>query len=73
VLSGWLALLLMHLAERAAGRRFDELARELEPLHVVSLAGPAGRVERTTRLTPDQRAILDALGIDVPRGVRATA
>jgi hypothetical protein len=73
VLSGWLALLLMHLAERAAGRRFDELARELEPLHVVSLAGPAGRVERTTRLTPDQRAILDALGIDVPQGVRPAA
>jgi hypothetical protein len=73
VLTGWLALLLMHVAERAAGRRFDELARELEAIHVVSLAGPGGRVERITRLTPDQRAIFDALGINPPRRVRPAA
>jgi hypothetical protein len=70
---GWLALLLMRVAERATGRRFDELARELEDLHVVSLVGPAGRVERTTRLTHDQRTILDALGVDLPPRVRSAA
>jgi hypothetical protein len=73
VLVGWLALLLMRVAERATGRRFDELARELESLHVISLVGPAGRIERTTRLTPDQRAILDALGVDLPPRVRPAA
>jgi transposase len=66
ILICWLALLLVRLAERQAGDTWRNLRRELERLHLVTLAGVAGRVQQTTRLTPEQRDILDRLQIDPP-------
>ena len=62
----WLALLLVRLAERQAGDTWRNLRRELERLHLVTLAGTAGQVQQTTRPTPAQRAILDRLAIEPP-------
>jgi transposase len=62
----WLALLLIHLIERQAGDTWRNTRRELERLHLVTLAGAAGHVQHTTRLTAAQRDILARLRIDPP-------
>jgi transposase len=62
----WLALLLIRIIERQAGDTWRNLRRELERLHLVTLAGAAGQVQQTTRLTPEQRDILDRLGVEPP-------
>jgi transposase len=66
ILICWLALLLVRLAERQAGDTWRNLRRELERLHLVTLAGAAGQVQQTTRLTPAQRDILDRLAVEPP-------
>ena len=35
-------------------------------MHLVTLATPAGKVAQRSRLTPAQKAILDALGLPEP-------
>jgi transposase len=62
----WLALLLVRLIERQTGDTWRNTRRELERLHLVTLAGAAGQVQQTTRLTPAQRDILHGLAIDPP-------
>ena len=71
VLLCWLALLLVRVAERQTGRTWRQLAVELGRLHQVTLAGPAGRVQHTTRLTPAQREIFVQLGVAPPPAVTA--
>jgi transposase len=66
ILICWLALLLIRLIERQAGDTWRNLRRELERLHLVTLAGTAGEVQQTTRLTPEQRDILARLAIEPP-------
>jgi hypothetical protein len=62
----WLALLLIRFAERLAGDTWRNLRRELERLHLVTLAGAAGQVQQTTRLTDPQRENLARLAIAPP-------
>jgi transposase len=62
----WLALLLVRLCERQAGDTWRNLRRELERLHLVTLAGAAGQLQQTTRLTDPQRAILNRLQVEPP-------
>src|SRR5919204_50745 len=62
----WLALLLVRLIERQAGDTWRNTRRELERLHLVTLAGAAGQVQQTTRLTPTQRDILTRLQLEPP-------
>ena len=62
----WLALLLARLIERQAGDTWRNTRRELERLHLVTLAGAAGEVQQTTRLTAEQRDILTRLAIEPP-------
>jgi transposase len=66
ILICWLALLLVRLCERQADDTWRNLRRELERLHLVTLAGAAGQVQQTTRLTAEQRDILDRLGLEPP-------
>ncbi len=66
ILICWLALLLVRLCERQAGDTWRNLRRELERLHLVTLAGAAGEVQQTTRPTREQRDILAQLQIDPP-------
>ncbi len=66
ILICWLALLLIRLAERQADDTWRNLRRELERLHLVTLAGAAGQVQQTTRLTDRQREILARLQIEPP-------
>jgi hypothetical protein len=66
VLLCWLALLLVRVAERQTGTTWRRLNTELGRLHLVTLAGPAGRIEQTTTLTPAQRELFAATGIAPP-------
>jgi transposase len=66
ILICWLALLLVRLCERQIGDTWRTIRRELERLHLVTLAGAAGRVQQTTRLTPEQRDVLARLQIEPP-------
>jgi transposase len=66
ILICWLALLLIRICERQATDTWRNLRRELERLHLVTLAGAAGQVQQTTRLTPEQRDILQRLQIEPP-------
>jgi transposase len=66
ILICWLALLLIRLIERQAGDTWRNQRRELERLHLVTLAGAAGHVQQTTRLTDAQRTILAQLRIEPP-------
>ncbi len=62
----WLALLLVRLVERATGQTWQVIARELDRAHLVTLAGPDGRVAHTTHLTCGQRALFQALKVAPP-------
>ena len=66
VLLCWLALLLARVAERQTGTTWRRINTELGRLHLVTLAGPAGRMQHTTALTPQQRELLAATGIAPP-------
>ncbi len=66
ILICWLALLLIRLIERQASDTWRNLRRELERLHLVTLAGAAGQVQQTTRPTPEQRDTLARLGVEPP-------
>src|SRR5512132_3315334 len=66
VLLCWLALLLARVAERQTGHTWRRINLELGRLHLVTLAGPAGRVQHTTALTQPQRELYAATGITPP-------
>jgi transposase len=67
----WLALLLIRIAERAAGQSWRRIATELQRLHLVTLAGAAGTVQQTTPPSDAQRAILAVLDVQPPRRITA--
>jgi hypothetical protein len=62
----WLALLLIRLAEEATGDTWRNLRHELDRIHLVELAGGAGRVCQRTELSAAQRHIFAALGVAEP-------
>jgi Transposase DDE domain len=66
VLLCWLALLLVRVAERQTGQTWRRINLELGRLHLVTLSGPAGRVEQTTTLTSTQRELFTATGVAPP-------
>jgi len=66
VLLCWLALLLVRVAERQTASTWRRINAELGRLHLVTLAGPAGRIEQTTTLTTTQRELFAATGIAPP-------
>jgi Transposase DDE domain len=66
VLLCWLALLLVRVTERQTGQTWRRINTELGRLHLVTLSGPAGRVEQTTALTSAQRELFTATGITPP-------
>ena len=56
----------MRVAERQTGSTWPRTNTELGRLHLVTPAGPAGRLEQTTTLTPAQRELFAATGITPP-------
>jgi hypothetical protein len=62
----WLALLLVRVAERQTRSTWRRINIDLGRLQLVTVAGPAGRMEQTTTLTPAQRELFAASGIAPP-------
>jgi hypothetical protein len=62
----WLALLLIRLAETAAGDTWRNLRHELDRCHLVELTGSTGRVLQRTELTGHQADIFRALQVPEP-------
>jgi hypothetical protein len=71
VLLCWLALLLIRVAETAAGGSWtwQRIRAELQRLHAVTWTGPAGTFRQTTEPTKPQRDVLAALGLDPPKKI----
>jgi hypothetical protein len=57
----WLALLLIRVAENAAGGTWRNLRHELDRMHLVTLATAEGRVAQRSATMAGQQAILGAL------------
>jgi transposase len=66
VLLCWLALLLVRVAERQSAQTWRRINTELGRLHLVTLAGPAGRLQQPTTLTPAQRELFAATAVAPP-------
>jgi hypothetical protein len=62
----WLALLLIRVAETAAGDTWRNLRHELDRMHLVTLATADGRVAQRSILTGGQKSILAALDLPEP-------
>ena len=65
----WLALLLIRIAETAAGTTWNKITGELGQLTLGTFTGPAGTFRQTAELTPAQRGILDRLQIPYPKKI----
>jgi hypothetical protein len=65
----WLALLLIRIAERAAGTTWNKITGELALLTLGTFTGPAGTFRQTADLTPAQHAILASLSIPSPKKI----
>ena len=69
----FLALVLICVAEHHTGATWPAIARELDRIHAIDLAGNAGTVRQRTEITPDAQAILDACTVPAPPLILATA
>jgi len=66
VLLCWLALLLIRVAERRTDWTWPKMATELGRIHRVTLTGPAGSLNQTTRLTDTQAKLFKGCGVSLP-------
>ena len=62
----WLALLLIRVAENATGDTWRNIARELDRMHLVTLATADGKVAQRSATTAGQKAIFEALDLAEP-------
>jgi hypothetical protein len=62
----WLALLLLRVAENATADTWRNTRRELDRMHLVTLATNAGQVAQGSATTPRQQAVLRALDLPEP-------
>jgi hypothetical protein len=62
----WLALLLLRVIENATSDTWRNLRRELDRMHLVTLATNAGQIAQRSTTTPGQQVILRALDLPEP-------
>jgi hypothetical protein len=62
----WIALLLLRVIENATGDTWRNTRRELDRMHLVTLATNAGQVAQRSATTPGQHTILRALDLPEP-------
>lgn len=66
VLLCWLALLLIRVAEHRTGITWRRISTELGRIQQVTLAGPAGRLQQTTRIADAQAKLFKDCGVPMP-------
>jgi hypothetical protein len=62
----WLALLLLRVIENATGDTWRNIRRELDRMHLVTLATNAGQIAQRTTTTVGQQTLLRALDLPEP-------
>ena len=62
----WLALLLLRVIENATGNTWRNARRELNRMHLVTLATHAGQIAQRTTSTAGQQTLLRALDLPEP-------
>ena len=62
----WLALLLLRVIENATGDTWRNTRRELDRMHLVTLATSAGQIAQRSATTPGQQTVLRALDLPEP-------
>ena len=62
----WLALLLIRVVENATADTWGNIGRELERMHLVTLATTDGQVAQRSATTPAQKTIFEALDLAEP-------
>ena len=62
----WLALLLLRVIENATGDTWRNARRELDRMHLVTLATNAGQIAQRTTSTAGQQTLLRALDLPEP-------
>ena len=62
----WLALLLLRVIENITGDTWRNVRRELDRMHLVTLATNASQVAQRTATTPGQQTVLQALDLPEP-------
>jgi len=67
VLLCWLALLLIRIAENESGESWHQLKRFMRPLLVGFHATQHGNIAQTTKLTTEQKRVLDAVNVKPPK------
>jgi hypothetical protein len=65
----WLALLLIRIAETAAGTTWAKITGELDLLTLGTFTGPAGTFRQTAELTKTQRDLLAKLKTGNPKKI----
>ena len=73
VLLCFLGLLLIRVAENRTQQTWPRIRRELQRLVLVDLGGPAGHVSQTSKPTPAQSQLFEALQVPAPIRVRAAS
>ncbi|MGP5054488.1 IS1634 family transposase [Brachybacterium paraconglomeratum] len=63
----WLALLLIRLLENRTETTWEQIRRQVQRLHQVTLAGDDGTVETLTRPTAEQNQLFTTAGLPVPK------
>ena len=69
LVSAALALLLIRIAETAAGVTWNTITDELDLLNLGTFTGPAGTYRQTAELTKTQRDLLAKLKITHPKKI----
>jgi len=62
----WLALLLLRVIENATSDTWRNTRRELDRMHLVTLATSAGQIAQRSATTPGQQRVLRALDLPEP-------
>ncbi len=62
----WLALLLIRVAERKAGKTWQRMRKILDRMIIADIITSEGAITQRTELTPDQKSIFRALKIEEP-------
>lgn len=62
----WLALLLIRVLENTTGDTWRNIRHELDRMHLVTLATPAGTLAQRTAITARQKTIWDAADLSEP-------
>lgn len=70
VLLCWLALLLIRIAENESGETWHQLKQVFRPLLVGYHATQHGHIAQTTKLTSEQKRVLDAVNVKPPKRYR---